>query len=115
MTDSPATRVSTAALRARATVVSVLDTTLQVTAVGAAIAVLGAVAVMTGHTGTAVLMVLALQMLILAVVVHTSRRSAAAHEAVAQRLNHSDARIAGDIARLRLTLSATDTNSKDQS
>jgi hypothetical protein len=113
MTDSPAARLTLAARRAQSVVASVLHSPRRLAAVALVIAGVGTLAVLTGHTGTAILAVLALQLVIIVAVIAHGRRSTAALDQVTERLRHSDARIAGDIARLRLTLTTHDADSKD--
>lgn len=103
-TSSPQRAASALLDHAKPWVRRVIDRPLILAVPAAALIVIGLLALMTDHDGLAIAMILLIQAIGLAALLLTSRRNAADVRALTTRLDSSDARIIGDIARLRQVL-----------
>jgi hypothetical protein len=77
---------------------------LHLVAASAVLIVIGLLAVLTDHLGLAIAVVLVVQGLLVAGLRLDAHRQATGLDALHARLDRSDARVLGDIARLRQTL-----------
>lgn len=103
-TTSPQQTASQLLGRAKPWARRVVDRPQLLAAPAVALVVIGLLATATDHYGLAISMVLLIQAIGLAALLLTSRRNTDDLRALTNRLDSSDARIIGDIARLREVL-----------